>query len=242
MPRWSAVIFQDVSSHLLKELRNLHDFIVVIMFRVIFIVVWVIYSLLTSPHYDKNFSERTFIETIWAVIPFILLIILAIPSVEVLYEMEYHPRPFWTYKIIAHQWYWCYAVPAFKTCVVFAKRWLSYDSNIVKSVKSPRMLSCNKHLVLPLEKTRRLLITARDVIHSFSIPSMGLKVDAVPGRVNQIFVNPNRLGYFFGQCSEICGSYHSFMPIIVKVYRVNCMGNYGTYLVLDRFIEETSFL
>jgi len=104
------------------------------------------------------------------------------------------------------------------------------------------MLSCNKHLVLPLEKTRRLLITARDVIHSFSIPSMGLKVDAVPGRVNQIFVNPNRLGYFFGQCSEICGSYHSFMPIIVKVYRVNCMGNYGTYLVLDRFIEETSFL
>ena len=204
------------------ELSCLHDHVITIILRVIIFITYIICYLLINSSYYKFLSEGTFIETVWSIIPAFLLIILVLPSIKVLYMMEDIKSPVLRFKIVAHQWYWRYIVPLFKNFSFYLNSqnfsFYEFDSIIdEESLVIPRLLTCSSDFYLPVDTTSRLLITSTDVIHSFALPTLGLKVDALPGRINQLFTNPSRVGVFYGQCSEICGSNHSFMPIRIKV-------------------------
>lgn len=224
MPRILALGFQDRCSSSMGELFCLHDHVITIMFSVIILISYIMFYILINIGFYKHLSEGTFIETIWSIIPAFLLIILVLPSIKVLYMVEDVKSPLFTFKIVAHQWYWTYITPLYKNFIyseVSVPHFsFEYDSMLDDSIEFsyfPRLIGCSSDFFLPVNTTSRLLITSTDVIHSFALPSVGLKVDALPGRINQLFCNPSRVGLFYGQCSEICGSNHSFMPIRVKV-------------------------
>lgn len=247
MPSWLSLGFQDSSSPGMGELSILHDYVITIMLRVIILISYIMCYLIFNSKYYKFLSEGTFIETVWSMVPAFLLVILVLPSIKVLYMVEDVKAPSLTFKIIAHQWYWSYVVPFYKN---FSFLNFSFFSNSYEFDSlledfsffqaSPRLLSCSSDLLVPVNTSTRLMVTSTDVIHSFAVPSLGLKVDAIPGRVNQLFVNPSRLGWFYGQCSEICGSNHTFMPISLKVVRLGDYDFYSKSSLLD-FIGE-SFL
>lgn len=219
--------FQDSSCFVIGELVYLHDHIMVIMRLVLVLVIYLFFLVFSSNTYYKYLSEGTVVEVIWSVVPALLLVFLIFPSIKVLYLMEDVKSPVFSFKVVAHQWYWTYAVPFYKNMCykifggsdVFSS--FEYDSIMDKdNLEHPRLLGCDRELFLPVGVIRRLLITSVDVIHCFAVPSLGLKVDALPGRINQLFVNPSRVGVYYGECSEICGSNHSFIPIFVKVCRL----------------------
>lgn len=244
MPRWLALGFQDRGSFRMRELSCLHDHVITIMFRVIIMITYIIVYLLFDGKYYKFLSEGTFIETVWSMIPAFLLIILVLPSIKVLYIIEDVKSPVLSFKVVAHQWYWRYVVPFFKNFSYFFSGSLlsSYEFDSILDEFSlgcdfPRLLGCSSDFYLPEGTTSRLLVTSTDVIHSFALPSLGLKVDALPGRINQLFCNPCRVGIFFGQCSEICGSNHSFMPIRVKVCSLLDFDNVRKSYLLDSITE-----
>ena len=224
MPRWLALGFQDGGSPSICELSYLHDHVITIMIRVTFLIVYIMYYLLRNTKFYKHLSEGTLTETVWSIVPAFLLVVLAVPSIKILYIIEDIKSPTVTFKVIAHQWYWTYVAPLFKNLSFSLKgtevRSYEFDSVLEPyslERESPRLLGCSRELFVPVKTTSRFVITSTDVIHSFAVPALGIKVDALPGRINQLFVNPNRVGVFFGQCSEICGSNHSFIPIKVKV-------------------------
>jgi len=225
MPTWLALGFQDSSSPRIGELCCLHDHVITIIFRVIVLISYIITYMLVNKNFYKFFSEGTFIETIWSIVPALLLVILVLPSIKVLYLMEDIKTPSVRFKVVGHQWYWSYVVPLFKNTSFFTSfegniSHLLFDS-VIEGYETysahPRLLGASRDFFIPVNTTSRLLITSTDVIHSFSLPSVGLKVDALPGRINQLFSNPSRLGAYYGQCSEICGSNHSFIPISVVI-------------------------
>lgn len=219
MPRWMSFSFQDSSSFVIRELTTFHDHVMIVISGVIVLITYIMFYLFFSGKFYKNLSEGTFIEIVWSIVPALLLIVLVLPSIKVLYLMEDVKNPSFTFKVIAHQWYWRYVVPLYKNFSYLLGdsffRGYEYDSILEEGAK-PRLLGCSRDLFVPAGRVSRLLVSSTDVIHSFAVPSLGLKVDAFPGRINQLFVNPSRLGIFYGQCSEICGSNHSFIPIIMK--------------------------
>lgn len=210
MPIWNKIIFQDRNSPLIEHLLFLHDhcFIIIIVIIIgtsIFLIKCTIdYSTI---NFNRFFTENQEIEYFWTSIPAFILLFLSIPSIKILYITEEFYSPAITVKITGHQWYWSYEYPEFKN--------LSFDSYMESSDKI-RLLEVSNSLILPINTTIRLLITSRDVIHSWTIPSLGIKVDAVPGRINQLITSINRIGILTGQCREICGANHRFMPIIIS--------------------------
>ena len=158
-----------------------------------------------------TFSHNTPLEVLWTVVPVAILAGIAFPSFRLLYAQDRVANSDLTIKVTGHQWYWSYAFPDQK---------VAFDSNIVddSSLKpgQPRLLTVDKPLVLPVGKVVRIQITADDVIHSWSVPSLGLKTDAVPGRLNETWVKIERPGTYYGQCSQLCGINHGFMPIEVR--------------------------
>lgn len=245
MPRWLVLGFQDRGSMGMGELSCLHDHVITIMFRVIIFITYIILYMLINTMYYKFLSEGTFIETIWSMIPAFLLIILVLPSMKVLYMIEDIKSPVFTFKIVAHQWYWSYIVPLFKNFSFSLNSgsfsFFEFDSIIdEESSVIPRLLTCSSDFYLPVNSTSRLLITSTDVIHAFALPTLGLKVDALPGRINQLFTNPSRVGLYYGQCSEICGSNHSFMPISLKVCSLSDYDEVSKSYLLDILGENFS--
>nr|YP_009504243.1 cytochrome c oxidase subunit II [Histiostoma feroniarum]AWX53519.1 cytochrome oxidase subunit 2 [Histiostoma feroniarum] len=243
MPSWVSLCFQDSGSPSMSELFCLHDHIMVIMLLVIILVSYIMLFLVFSSFFYKYLSEGTFIETIWSIVPAFLLLILVVPSMKVLYLMEDIKLPSITVKVVAHQWYWSYIVPFLKgfnfSFDSFNFSYFSYDSIMEGNpLVQPRLLSCSSSLVLPINSTTRFLVSSTDVIHAFSVPSLGLKVDAVPGRVNQLYSNPSRLGLYFGQCSEICGSNHSFMPIELKISSIEDYNKISEGYLLDSIVDS----
>lgn len=200
----------------------LYDDIFIVILSIIIFISYIFFYFLSNSIFYKFFSESTFLETVWSLLPTIILIVLVFPSMSLLYIVEDVKTPSYTFKVVAHQWYWTYVCPLFinlsyATGGTFFSGF-EYDSLLEEgSLDSPRLLGCSSDLFVPVGATSRLLISSTDVIHSFSVPSIGLKVDAIPGRINQLFFNPGVVGIFFGQCSEICGSNHSFMPVSLKV-------------------------
>jgi len=174
---------------------------------------YVIYPLNLS----KNFIHNSIIEIIWTLIPSIILIFIAVPSFILLYSIDETFGPKITVKIIGHQWYWsyeCYDILKNNMIITF-----NYDSYMINTSDLEfgefRLLEVDAPLYLPIRIHIRLLITSIDVLHSWAMPSLGIKMDAVPGRLNQIMLYVKRSGTFYGQCSEICGINHGFMPIVL---------------------------
>lgn len=162
------------------------------------------------------------IEIVWTITPSLILMLIAVPSFALLYSIDEVIDPVITLKVIGHQWYWSYEYSDFSDKNGNAIAYDSYmlqDDDLVPG--QLRLLEVDNRVVLPLKTHLRVLITSADVLHSWAIPSLGVKMDACPGRLNQVSLYINREGTFFGQCSEICGIQHGFMPIVVESLKIN---------------------
>lgn len=172
--------------------------------------------ILNNKFTNLKFTKNHNLEIIWTIIPIIILIIIAIPSLKILYFIDELWNPtYFTIKAIGHQWYWTYEYPEFCNITVD-----SYITTIYSDKNTFRLLDVDNRLIVPFNLPIRLLTTSTDVIHSWTIPSLGIKIDATPGRINQITLIALRPGVYFGQCSEICGAYHSFIPICLERTRI----------------------
>jgi len=163
----------------------------------------------------NNIVHGTFLEIIWTIIPAVILVGLAIPSYNLLYMLDSGYTPDLTVKVIGNQWYWTYEIRLSKDVNIVFDSYQKLEEDLKKG--EYRLLEVDKELYIPVGTRLRFIITSRDVLHSFSLPAAGLKVDAVPGRLNQIDTLMEREGMYYGQCSEICGVGHGNMPIVIRV-------------------------
>ena len=211
-------------------------FIVFICFLVFYLLFYIIkifsFSILNSPK-PSSFTDFNLLEIVWTIFPAVILLFLSIPSYTLLYSLDELIDPDVTLKIIGHQWYWTYEYSDFSN--LSNGESINFDSYMVITndlIKgSFRLLEVDNRVVLPIKTHIRLLITAADVIHSWAVPSFGLKVDACPGRLSQASLFIKRDGLYFGQCSEICGINHAFMPIAVKSVFKNDFTNWVFYKI-----------
>ncbi|YP_851001.1 cytochrome c oxidase subunit II (mitochondrion) [Priapulus caudatus] len=213
MATWGQLMFQDSASPLMEQLIFFHDHILFVLILITVVVGYFMIAIMTNSYINRFMLEGQEIETIWTIIPAIILIFVALPSLRLLYLLDEVNSPSITIKTIGHQWYWSYEYSDFNE--------LEFDSFMIPSTDLEegqfRLLDVDNRLIIPMENKIRVLVTAADVLHSWAIPSMGIKVDAVPGRLNQLSFFSSRPGVFYGQCSEICGANHSFMPIVLEV-------------------------
>nr|YP_009925547.1 cytochrome c oxidase subunit II [Tanea lineata]QNH82270.1 cytochrome c oxidase subunit II [Tanea lineata] len=212
MSLWGQLGFQDAASPLMEELIFFHDHAMMILVMIISLVGYAAVSLMTNKLTCRSLVEGQEIETIWTIIPAIILIFLALPSLRLLYLLDEVGDCGLTLKSIGHQWYWSYEYSDFLN--------IEFDSYMIPTNDLEkgdfRLLEVDHRIVLPTQTDIRVLVTSADVIHSWTVPSLGVKADAVPGRLNQLSFYIKYPGVFYGQCSEICGANHSFMPIVVE--------------------------
>lgn len=210
---WGQLLFQDAASPIILQLISFHDHTLIILTLVMSVVTYAIYVVITNTFTNRYLIEAQQIETIWTIVPAIILVFLALPSLRLLYLTDEVRNPSITLKAIGHQWYWRYEYTDFSD--------IEIDSYIVPTsdltTGEYRLLEVDNRVVLPIQLEIRVLVTAADVIHAWTVPALGVKVDAIPGRLNQLGFTINTPGIFYGQCSEICGANHSFMPICVEV-------------------------
>lgn len=193
-----------------------HDHSILILILITNLVGYIILSILTNKNNNYFLLSGQTIEIIWTIIPAIILLFIAFPSLKILYLLEETNKPFISIKTIGHQWYWKYEYSNFN---------LEFDSYIINqneiNKNNFRLLDTDNRIILPFNYIIRIIVTAADVLHSWTIPSLGIKVDATPGRLNQLNFIINRSRIFFGQCSEICGANHSFIPISIERISLN---------------------
>ena len=204
---------QDATSPIIEELLSFHDHALMIVFLISTLVLYIISLILTTSLTHTSTIDAQEVETIWTILPAIILILIALPSLRILYIIDEINNPSVTIKTMGHQWYWSYEYTDYED--------LTFDSYIIPTHElSPgqlRLLEVDNRVILPAELTIRILISSEDVLHSWAIPSLGLKTDAIPGRLNQTTLLCTRPGLYYGQCSEICGSNHSFIPIVLEI-------------------------
>nr|YP_009057598.1 cytochrome c oxidase subunit II [Gononemertes parasita]AGZ63898.1 cytochrome c oxidase subunit II [Gononemertes parasita] len=217
MTFWSSWGFQDASSPLMEQSIFFHDHAMVVIVLVISLVGYLFFSLFFGVFLGRYLLEYQEVEFVWTVLPGVVLGFLALPSLRLLYLLDEVNNTSLTIKVVGHQWYWSYEYSDFLD--------VEYDSYMVADDDlfsgDYRLLEADHRVVVPSLVDIRVLVTAADVLHSWSVPSLGVKVDAVPGRLNQLSFFCSRVGVFYGQCSEICGANHSFMPIVVESVGVN---------------------
>ena len=198
----------------MEEIIFFHDQILFILILIITFVLWLIIRSLTTRDYHRYLIDGTSIEIIWTLIPAVILIFIAFPSLKLLYLMDEVIDPALTIKAIGHQWYWSYEYSDYGTDTI------EFDSYMIPTTDlnsgDLRLLEVDNRLVVPIQTQVRVLVTGADVLHAFAVPSLSVKIDAVPGRLNQTSFFIKRPGVFYGQCSEICGANHSFMPIVIE--------------------------
>nr|YP_007474883.1 cytochrome c oxidase subunit II [Liphistius erawan]AFC77871.1 cytochrome c oxidase subunit II [Liphistius erawan] len=210
MPTWTNLSFQDSSSPLMEQLSFFHDHTMIVLIMITILTGYILINIIFTPFFNRFILEGQELESFWTLIPAFLLIFIALPSLRTLYLMDENISPELTFKATGYQWYWTYELSDFKKTEIESYMLPPMNSKI-------RLLEVDNPLPLPLFTQVRAIITSNDVIHSWTIPSMGVKVDATPGRLNQTSIYTNRAGKFSGQCSEICGANHSFMPISIEV-------------------------
>lgn len=212
IPNWTIYFFIDYNTLNFKILIYFHDLIILVISSILLIVMYIILILILNKYLNSNIYQSHIIELIWTIFPIMILLFLALPSIQILYFIEENYNPALSVKVVGHQWYWTYEYCDFNN--------LDFDSFMVKNVDykfdSFRLLDVDSRLILPTNIYIRTLVTSEDVIHSWAIPSLGLKVDAIPGRLNQLNFFLIRSGIFYGQCSEICGVNHRFIPIVIE--------------------------
>nr|AGN71144.1 cytochrome c oxidase subunit II [Dendrobates auratus] len=204
--------FQDAASPIMEELLHFHDHALMAVFLISALVLYIITTLMSTKLSNTNTIDAQEIEMVWTIMPAVILIVIALPSLRILYLMDEISNPDITIKTIGHQWYWSYEYSDFED--------LNFDSYMIPSKDlTPgqfRLLEVDNRMTTPIGMATRVLITAEDVLHSWAVPALGVKADAIPGRLNQSSFLISRPGVYYGQCSEICGANHSFMPIVIE--------------------------
>lgn len=216
------ISFQDPATPVMEGIIALHHDIMFILSIIGCFVTWLLIRT-TFLYFHKNNSipstitHGTTIEVIWTITPSLILMVIAIPSFALLYSIDEVLDPAVTFKVIGHQWYWSYEYSDFcdkKGNAIIFDSYMINDDDLTQG--QIRLLDVDNRVVLPIKTHIRALVTSVDVIHSWAIPSLGVKMDACPGRLNQVSIYLNREGIFYGQCSEICGIQHGFMPIAIE--------------------------
>ncbi len=248
--------FQTPYSPIMEGIISFHDDLMIFLTFILFFVLYILYSCFSN--FGSNFLPRQasfvhypVLEIIWTIVPALILINLAIPSFSLLYSVDEIVEPSLTFKVVGHQWYWSYEIMTsneiLDSVFISSNRDVTIDSTSFDSYliaaedldfsknNHVRLLTVDNHLPLPTKVNIRALITSADVLHSWSIPSLGVKLDACPGRLNQTSMFIEREGFYYGQCSELCGVNHGFMPIGIisfNLYSPNLPENIAELLFL----------
>nr|YP_010868507.1 cytochrome c oxidase subunit II [Apatetica glabra]WGU20040.1 cytochrome c oxidase subunit 2 [Apatetica glabra] len=212
MATWKTLTTQDSASPLMEQLMFFHDYTLMILLMITVLVMYLMVSLILNKFSFRLLLEGQTIELIWTILPAVILIFIALPSLRLLYLLDEINNPMISIKTIGHQWYWSYEYSDFKN--------IEFDSYMIPTnelnLYNFRLLDVDNRMAVPFNSQVRMMVTAADVLHSWTIPVLSIKIDATPGRLNQVSFFINRAGLFFGQCSEICGANHSFMPIVME--------------------------
>jgi cytochrome c oxidase subunit 2 len=209
MITWNRFFFNSPSTYLIELVVSIHDYVILFLFSVLFMVLVIMLNRVVTSNFNFEFFENHQLENLWTVAPFLILLFIVIPSLNSLYILDSCFYCGITVRIVGHQWYWTYNYKDIKN--------LCFDCYILPSNTTDiRLLDVDNRIIIPTFLPIRFIVTSADVIHSWTIPSFGVKIDAVPGRINQFCFSTKRSGVFFGQCSEICGANHSFMPIVIE--------------------------
>nr|QJQ25921.1 cytochrome c oxidase subunit II [Niphades castanea] len=212
MATWKTLLLQDSASPLMEQLMFFHDHTLLILIIITILVGQMLITMLFNKFTHRFLLEGQLIEMIWTILPAIILILIALPSLRLLYILDEINNPLITVKIIGHQWYWSYEYSDYKN--------VEFDSYMIPTNELKpfnfRLLDVDNRMMIPFNSQIRIIVTSADVIHSWTIPALSVKIDGTPGRLNQSNFNINRTGLLFGQCSEICGANHSFMPIVIE--------------------------
>ena len=209
--------FQPAATDMMARISSFNDFLLILMTAItVFVLGLMVYVMVrfnakANPVPSKT-SHNTLIEVVWTVIPILILLVIAVPSFRLLYDQA-TPEADMTIKATGYQWYWGYEYPDHGD--------IAFDALMLEDDElqpgQPRLLTTDNAVVVPVDTTVRVLVTAADVIHNWAMPAFGVKMDAYPGRLNETWFRANKTGMYYGQCSELCGIRHSFMPIMVKV-------------------------
>lgn len=236
--------FQDPASPIMQGIIELHHDLFFFLIVVLSFVFWLLFKILfvfnsvSNKVITKTISYGTIIEVVWTIIPAIILLLVAIPSFTLLYSMDEILDPMLTLKVIGHQWFWSYEYSDYTTLSSSTDTSFVYDSYMVLeedlNIGEFRLLEVDNRVILPTHTHIRVLVTSTDVLHSWAIPSLGIKIDACPGRLNQISTFINRSGVYYGQCSEICGINHGFMPIALEAVNFK---DYASWIFI-KYSEE----
>lgn len=210
MTTWSNLRLQDRASPIIEQLIFFHDHALMIILIIITTVMYTITRIVKNKQTRRFILEGQIIETLWTIAPAIILVFIAIPSLRLLYLIDEVHNPALTLKAVGHQWYWSYEYSDFTK--------IEFDSYMTQEQQPDtfRLLDTDNRIVLPINSPIRIIVTAADVLHSWTVPRLGVKTDATPGRLNQVRFSINRPGILYGQCSEICGANHRFMPITIE--------------------------
>ena len=210
--------FQDSASQGMTEIVSFHNnillpVIIAISVFVLFLMIYVCIRFRASnnPNPSKT-THNVAVEVLWTLIPCLILIVMAVPSFKILYKQDTIPKADLTIKAVGYQWYWGYEYP--DENIIF-ESYMIKDEDLKEN--QPRLLTVDNEVIVPVNKVVKVLITANDVLHAWALPSFGVKRDAVPGRINETWFKAEKVGTYYGQCSELCGIEHAFMPITVKV-------------------------
>ena len=204
---------QEAASPVMENITWFHNFLFVLITVITLFVLGLLVAVVVKFNAKANpvpsrTTHNTLIEVAWTLVPVLILVGIAVPSFRLLFEELDVPKADLTIKATGKQWYWSYAYPD--------NGKFEFDS-LMATDKQPRLLGVDNEVVVPINKVIRVQVTGADVIHSFAVPAFGIKIDAVPGRLNETWFKATKLGMFYGQCSELCGKDHAFMPIAVRV-------------------------
>ena len=216
MPKPWGLGLQESASPSHERITEFHDMMLwIISATVLFVFLLLVYVVVRySKEVNKKpetFTHHVMLEVLWTVIPVVILIVIAVPSFKLLYYTDRTAEPEMTLKVTGYQWYWGYEYPDHNDKSFSA--YMIPDAEINPDEGEVRLLSTDEKVVLPVDTNIQILVTAADVIHSFAVPSLGLKTDAIPGRLNETWVRIEKPGVYYGQCSELCGKDHAYMPI-----------------------------
>lgn len=221
------ISFQEPATPVMEGIINLHHEIFFYLIVIFSLVGWMLFRTLVKYNESSNpkpnrFSHHTILEVVWTLLPAVVLISISVPSFALLYAMDEVIDPAITVKAIGHQWYWSYEYSDYSTSEEDS---IVFDSYMVPESDLEegqlRLLEVDNRMVVPVNTHIRVIATSTDVIHSWAVPSLGVKIDAIPGRLNQVSLFVERPGVYYGQCSEICGVNHAFMPIVVEAVELD---------------------
>nr|YP_008080656.1 cytochrome c oxidase subunit II [Mecopoda niponensis]AFK15633.1 cytochrome oxidase c subunit 2 [Mecopoda niponensis] len=213
MATWSNLNLQNSASPLMEQLTFFHDHTLLILVMITILVAYIMTATMLYSFIHRYLLEGQLIELIWTILPAMTLIFIALPSLRLLYLLDDTVDPSISLKTVGHQWYWSYEYTDFVNPYEFDSYMIPYNE---MNPEGFRLLDVDNRTILPFHTQVRMMVTAADVLHSWTIPALGVKVDATPGRLNQTNFFINRPGTYYGQCSEICGANHSFMPIVIE--------------------------